>query len=75
MKKPMYTNKPIVETEIAEFDKDNTNYDRRIEKLENTVRQLSEQLHKVATALEFNSRQIRRQNTDIHTVNTVIRNR
>jgi len=71
----MYSNKPIVETAIVEFDKDTTNYDRRIEKLENTVRQLSEQIHKMATALELNSRQIRRQNTDIHNVNTVLRNR
>lgn len=71
----MYSNKPIVETEIVEFDKTASNYDRRIEKLEDTVRHLSEQLHKMASALELNSRQIRRQNTDIHNVNTVLRNR
>lgn len=71
----MYTNKPVVETEIVEFDKTATNYDKRIESLENKVRMLSEQLHKVATALELNSRQIRRQNTDIHNVATVIRNK
>ena len=74
-KKAMYSNKPIVETEIVEFDKTASNYDRRIEKLEDTVRHLSEQLHKMASALELNSRQIRRQNTDIHNVNTVLRNR
>lgn len=74
-KKAMYTNKPIVETEIVEFDKTATNQDKRIQKLEDTVRQLSEQLHRMATALELNSRQIRRQNTDIHNVSTVLKNR
>lgn len=71
----MYSNKPIVETEIAEFDKTSTNYDRRIEKLEDTVRHLSEQLHKMATALELNSRNMRRANTDITNLTTVLRNR
>lgn len=74
-KKAMYSNKPIVETEIAEFDKTSTNYDRRIEKLEDTVRHLSEQLHKMATALELNSRNMRRANTDITNLTTVLRNR
>ena len=71
----MYSNKPIVETQIVDFDKTATNQDKRIEKLEDTVRHLSEQLHRMASALELNSRQIRRQNTDIHNVNTVLRNR
>ena len=75
MKKPMYTNKPVVETEVAEFDKTATNYDKRIEKLENTVRHLSEQLHKMATALELNSRNMRRANTDITNITTALRNR
>ncbi len=74
LKKPMYTNKPIIETSVAEFDKDNTNYTRRIEKLENTVRQLSEQVHKLASALQLNSRQMRRANTDITNITTVLRN-
>lgn len=74
-KKAMYSNKPIVETQIVDFDKTATNQDKRIEKLEDTVRHLSEQLHRMASALELNSRQIRRQNTDIHNVNTVLRNR
>jgi uncharacterized protein YeeX (DUF496 family) len=71
----MYTNKPIIETEIVEFDKTITDNERRIEKLENIVRQLSEQIHKMSSALALNSRQIRRQNTDIHNVTTVLRNK
>lgn len=75
MTKPMYTNKPVLETEVAEFDKDLTNYDKRIEKLEATVRQLSEQIHKMATALQLNSRNLRRANTDITNITTTLRNR
>ena len=71
----MYSNKPVVETEVVEFDKTATNYDKRIENLENKVRMLSEQLHKVATALELNSRNMRRANTDITNITTVLRNR
>jgi septal ring factor EnvC (AmiA/AmiB activator) len=71
--KPMYTNKPVIETEIVEFNQIDATSEKRIEKLENTVRHLSEQLHKMATALELNSRQLRRQNTDIHNVTTVLR--
>jgi hypothetical protein len=48
---------------------------KRIKNLEDTVRQLSEQVNKLASALALNSRQIRRQNTDIHNVNTVLKNR
>lgn len=73
--KVMYSNKPVVETEIVEFDKTVTNYDKRIEKLETTVRHLSEQLHKVATALELNSRNMRRANTDITNITAVLKNR
>jgi hypothetical protein len=69
----MYTNKPLIETEIVDFNQIDANSEKRIEKLENTVRHLSEQLHKMATALELNSRQLRRQNTDIHNVTTVLR--
>lgn len=71
----MYTNKPTVETEVVEFDKDITNYDRRIEILESKVRQLSEQIHQMASALALNSRQIRRTNTDINNLTTVVRNK
>lgn len=73
--KKMYTNKPLVENEEVTFDPASTNYDSRIERLESTVRQLSEQLNKVATALSLNSRQIRRTNTDINNLTTVVRNK
>lgn len=73
--KVMYSNRPLVETEIVEFDKTATNQDKRIEKLEATVRHLSEQLHKMATALELNSRNMRRANTDITNITTTLRNR
>lgn len=75
LKKPMYTNKPTVETEVIEFDKKEIDAEKRIKFLEDKVRLLSEQVHKLASALELNSRQIRRQNTDIHNVTTVLRNR
>ncbi len=71
----MYSNKPVTETETVEFDKKELDSEKRIKKLEDTVRHLSEQVNKMASALALNSRQIRRQNTDIHNVNTVLRNR
>ncbi len=71
----MYSNKPVVETSIIEFDQKEVDSEKRIKVLEDKVRQLSEQVHKLASALALNSRQIRRQNTDIHNVNTVLRNR
>lgn len=70
--KPMYTNKPVIETEIVEFNQIDATSEKRIEKLENTVRHLSEQLHKMATALELNSRQFRRTTTDINNLTTAI---
>jgi predicted nucleic acid-binding Zn-ribbon protein len=73
--KKMYTNKPTVETEVVEFNQAEVNSEKRIEKLENTVRHLSEQLHKMASALELNSRQLRRQNTDINNVTTAVRSK
>jgi hypothetical protein len=74
--KKMYTNKSVIETEsLLESAPSNTDSEKRIKFLENKVSQLSEQLHKMATALELNSRQLRRQNTDIHNVTTVIRNK
>ncbi len=74
--KKMYSNKPIVDTEsLLESIPNNMDSEKRIKKLEDTVRHLSEQVHKMASALQLNSRQIRRQNTDIHNVNTVLRNR
>ncbi len=71
--KPMYTNKPLIETEIVEFDKKELDAEKRVKVLEEKVRMLSEQMHRMATALELNSRQLRRQNTDIHNVSTVLR--
>jgi hypothetical protein len=74
--KKMYTNKPVLGTEsLLESSPSNIDSEKRIKFLENKVSQLSEQLHKMATALELNSRQLRRQNTDIHNVSTVIRNK
>ena len=71
----MYTNKPVVETAVVEFDKNTNNYDLRIKKLEDTVRQLTEHVHKLASELSLNTRKLRRQDTDIHNVTTVLRNR
>jgi hypothetical protein len=69
----MYSNKPIIETEIIEFDKKEHDAEKRIKFLEDKVRMLSEQVNRMATALSLNSRQIRRQGTDIHNVTTAIR--
>lgn len=74
--KKMYTNKPVIDAEISsEPIKEHTDSEKRIKQLEDRVRNLSEQVYKLASALELNSRQIRRQNTDIHNVTTVLRNR
>lgn len=71
----MYTNKPVIETEIIEFDKKELDAEKRIKNLEDKVRVLSEQLHKLASTLNLNSRQIRRQNTDINNVTTAVRSK
>jgi hypothetical protein len=71
----MYTNIPDLETEVVEFNQKELDSEKRIKVLEEKVRMLSEQLHKMATALELNSRQLRRQNTDINNVTTVLRSR
>jgi hypothetical protein len=68
----MYSNKPIIETEIVEFDKKELDAEKRIKKLEDTVRHLSEQVHKMASALQINSRQFRRATTDINNLTTAI---
>jgi hypothetical protein len=76
LNKKMYTNIPIVETENLLVDlPESSDNDKRIKRLEDRVRHLSEQLHRVTAAIELNTKQIRRQNTDIHNVNTVLRNR
>ena len=46
---------------------------KKIKYLEDTVRQLSEQVNRLATELQVSNRQIRRQNTDIHNVTTALR--
>lgn len=72
----MYTNKSMVV--VTENNQPVTHEQadkKRIKTLEDEVRQLKEQVHRMASALALNSRQIRRQNTDIHNVNTVLRNR
>lgn len=74
--KKMYTNNPVVDKiEIDTAKTANMDDKKRIKFLEDRVRQLSEQMNRMASALALNSRQIRRQNTDIHNVNTVLRNR
>lgn len=71
----MYSNKPVVETEIVEFNQKELDAEKRIKNLEDKVRLLSEQIHKMATALQLNSRNLRRANTDITNITTVLRNR
>ena len=68
----MYSNKPVIETEIVEFDKKELDSTKRIKVLEEKVRMLSEQMHKMASTLSLNSRHIRKQNTDINNVTTAI---
>ena len=71
----MYSNKPVVETGIVEFDQKELDAEKRIKNLEDKVRLLSEQIHKMASALQLNSRNLRRANTDITNITTVLRNR
>lgn len=74
--KKMYSAKPKINTEDSVDTATKNNSDEKKTKaLEESVRRLSEQVAKLATAQQLNSRQIRRQNTDIHNVNTVLRNR
>jgi septal ring factor EnvC (AmiA/AmiB activator) len=74
--KKMYTNKPMIDTEsLLEAAPSNTDSEKRVKVLEEKVRMLSEQIHKIASTLSLNSRQIRKQNTDINNVTTAIRNK
>ena len=68
----MYSNKPIIETGVVEFDKKELDAEKRIKNLEDKVRVLSEQLHKMASALNLNSRQFRRTTTDINNLTTAM---
>jgi hypothetical protein len=74
--KKMYTNKPVIDTEsLLEPIPNNMDSKKKIKFLEDRVRDLTEQVHKLATALDLNNRQLRRQNTDIHNISTVVRNK
>lgn len=72
----MYTNIPVVDTEslLVELP-ETTDTNKKIKQLEEKVRLLSEQIHKMASALTLTSRQLRRQNTDVTNLTTVVRNR
>jgi hypothetical protein len=70
----MYSNKPIIETGIVEFDQKEIDAEKRIKNLEDKVRVLSEQMHKMASALQINSRQFRRTTTDINNLTTAMHN-
>ena len=73
--KKMYSNKPVVITENEQPVIKEQDDKKKIKTLEDEVRQLKEQISKLISAQQLNSRQIRRQNTDIHNVTTAIRNR
>lgn len=74
--KKMYANKPTDHTEDNLDPATKTVTDeKKIKTLEETVRRLSEQVAKLSAAQQLSSRQIRRQNTDIHNVTTAIRSR
>ena len=73
--KKMYTSKPLIESSEIDSPTEHLANEKRIKFLEDRVRQLTEQMNRMAAAIELNGRQIRRQNTDIHNVNTVLRNR
>lgn len=72
--KKMYTNKSDEVAESITYP-NVTDDKKKIKYLEDTVRKLSEQVNRLASALQVSNRQIRRQNTDIHNVNTVLRSK
>jgi predicted nucleic acid-binding Zn-ribbon protein len=73
--KNMYTKKSPETTESNQPAIKEQDDKKRIKTLEDEVRQLKEQVSRLTAAQALNSRQIRRQNTDIHNVNTALRNR
>lgn len=75
LRKKMYTNKPLIEASKIDQPTEHLANEKRIKFLEDRVRQLTEQMNRMAAAIELNGRHLRRQNTDIHNVNTVLRNR
>jgi predicted nucleic acid-binding Zn-ribbon protein len=72
--KKMYVSKPAI-TESNQPAIKEQDDKKRIKTLEDEVRQLKEQVSRLTASLALNSRQIRRQNTDIHNVTTAIRNK
>jgi septal ring factor EnvC (AmiA/AmiB activator) len=70
----MYTNKRIVETEdnLLPLPKQ-TDSEKRIKYLEERVRVLSEQVHRMASALELNNKNIRRQGSNINILGNALR--
>jgi predicted nucleic acid-binding Zn-ribbon protein len=73
--KNMYTKKSPETTESNQPVIKEQDDKKKIKTLEDEVRQLKEQVSRLTAAQALNSRQIRRQNTDIHNVNTALRNR
>lgn len=73
--KKMYTNRTTVITENNQPVIQEQDSKKQIKTLEETVRRLSEQVAKLTAAQQLSSRQIRRQNTDINNVTTVLRNK
>jgi predicted nucleic acid-binding Zn-ribbon protein len=72
--KKMYVSKPAITESNQPVIKEQDDK-KRIKTLEDEVRQLKEQVSRLTASLALNSRQIRRQNTDIHNVTTAIRNK
>jgi predicted nucleic acid-binding Zn-ribbon protein len=73
--KNMYTKKSPETTESNQPVIKEQDDKKKIKTLEDEVRQLKEQVSRLTAAQALNSRQIRRQNTDVHNINTVLRNR
>lgn len=74
--KKMYSNKPVIKTEPEVQLATPQDHDyKRIKQLEAKVSQMAEQIARLTEALELTRRGLRRQNTDINNISTVIRNR
>ena len=73
--KNMYTKKSPETTESNQPVIKEQDDKKKIKTLEDEVRQLKEQVSRLTAAQALNSRQIRRQNTDVHNINTALRNR
>lgn len=71
--KKMYTTKPLIEATELDSPTEHLANEKRIKFLEDRVRHLTEQVNRMAAAIELNGRQLRRQNTDINNVTTVLR--